>query len=76
MTLTFPACHCVMKLWTRFVYDTPEAMIGEVADLGFEKIFRNGAKCESGISSFECVDAEVEGTFRSPFESSASACVR
>src|SRR5262249_22706593 len=63
------------KLWTAFVYETPDAVIGDVLDSLFAKIFRNVAKCSSGVSSFECVDAVVDGTLRRPFESSASACV-
>ena len=70
-----PACHFVTNVWTRFVNEAPDAMIGDVPDFGFAKIFRNGAKCASGMSSFECVDAVVDGTLRNPFESSASACV-
>ena len=50
-------------------------MIGEVDEYLFAKIFRNVAKCASGVSSFDVSDAEVEGTLRKPFESSASACV-
>ena len=57
------------------MYDTPDAVIGDVPDSGLAKIFRNVAKCASGMISFECVDAVVDGTLRSPFESSASACV-
>ena len=57
------------------MYDAPDAMIGDVDDFGLANILRNVEKCASGISSFECVDAEVDGTLRSPFESSASACV-
>src|SRR5437588_854781 len=74
-SFTLPACHLVTNVCTRFVYEAPEAMIGEVDDFGFAKIFRKVEKCVSGISSFECVDADVDGTFRRPFDSSASACV-
>src|SRR6476659_1434453 len=56
-SFTLPACHFVTNVWTRFVSEAPDAMIGDVPDLGFAKIFKNGAKCASGMSSFECVDA-------------------
>ena len=29
---TFPACHFVMKLATRFSYETPDAVIGDVSE--------------------------------------------
>src|SRR5437868_5724688 len=74
-SFTFPACHFVAKLCTRFVYEAPDATIGDVPECGFEKIFRNVEKCASGVSSLECVDAVVEGTLRMSFENSASACV-
>src|SRR5712691_2757507 len=48
-------------------------MIGEVLDFGFAKIFRNGEKCASGTISFEVSELLVVGTFRRPFESTASA---
>src|SRR5262245_33617374 len=52
---TWPACHFVAKFWTRFVYATPAAVIGEVVECGFEKIRRNVAKCASGLSRGERV---------------------
>ena len=58
---------------TAFVYETPDAVIGDVPDFGFAKIFRNVAKCASGMISFDVSDDLVVGTFRRPFDSSASA---
>src|SRR5581483_6028543 len=72
---TLPACHFVAKFWTAFVYETPAAVIGEVLEYGLPKIFRNVAKCASGVSSFDVSEAVVDGTLRSPFDSFASACV-
>ena len=63
------------KFCTAFVYDTPDASIGDVPDFGFAKILRNVAKCASGTISVECVDATVDGTFLIALENSASACV-
>src|SRR5919202_871190 len=51
------------------------AMIGDVPDLGFLKIFRNVAKWASGVSSLDVVDSVVEGTLRRPLDSLASAWV-
>ena len=51
------------------MYACPEARIGDVFDFGFAKIFRNVAKCASGVISFECSELVVVGTLRNPFES-------
>src|SRR5581483_2919253 len=60
---------------TRFVYDWPDAMIGDVLERGLLKILMNVSKCAFGTISFDFADADVDGTFLSPFVSSASACV-
>src|SRR5207248_10825238 len=67
-------CHLVKKLWTWFVYATPEAMIGEVVECGLPKIFRKVEKCGSGWISGECSDSFVVGTLRILFENWARKC--
>src|SRR5207245_1647011 len=48
-SFTLPACHFSTKFCTRFVYDWPDAMIGDVPECGFAKIFRNVEKRASGV---------------------------
>src|SRR5207302_7697228 len=68
---TWPACHFVKKFCTRFVYAEPEAMIGEVPECGFAKIFRNVANFASGLISGDVSEAFVVGTLRMSFENCA-----
>src|SRR6266536_2095934 len=70
---TLPACHLVKKFWTALVYADPAAVMGDVLDFGFAKIFRKVAKWASGLISFDVRDAFVVGTFRRPLLSTASA---
>src|SRR3989442_12834743 len=72
-SLTLPACHCSKKCATASVYETPAAVIGDVVECEFPKIFRNVAKYGSGLISGDLSDARVVGTFRSPLERIASA---
>src|ERR671931_2219872 len=61
-----------MKLLKKVPKALPTAVIGSVVFFGFAKIFRNVAKCLSGLISFDVREAFVVGTFRIPFENSAS----
>ena len=70
---TLPACHFDDQLANSSWYAAPAAVIGVVVVCLFANIFRKVEKCRSGVISFECSDAFVVGTLRSPFESIASA---
>src|SRR5512133_2097180 len=61
-----------MKLLKNVPNALPTGVIGNVVFFGFAKIVRNVLKCRSGLISGEFKDAFVVGTFRIPFEKSAS----